>query len=256
VKTFNVFIAISLDSGSAGAANFSFIGNLNHDNAVQEFNFEVEGAARAVMLRTWSFAGGTNAQGQVIADGGFDPVVSLFNSSTGALISFNDDSHLVTDPASGAAFDSLVAANLSAGNYTATVTLFGSFPVGLLTGGFTGSGYEGFGSRTSQWALDVSNVETATVGASYISEVTPVPEPDSFAMLVAGLGLLGIVARRKGTIAQCHGMSLRRPGIRLIIGGPQWWMRPFASTAARSGYSTYQMRQVQAIQLAVPEAYG
>ena len=81
---------------------------------MQEFNFEVEGAAREVALRTWSFAGGTNAEGQVIKNGGFDPVVSLFNSSTGARDSFNDDSGLVMDPLSGAAWDSFLATNLSA----------------------------------------------------------------------------------------------------------------------------------------------
>jgi hypothetical protein len=39
MKVFNLFIAIGLISGSASAANFSFIGNLNHNDAVQEFNF-------------------------------------------------------------------------------------------------------------------------------------------------------------------------------------------------------------------------
>ncbi len=220
MKVFNLFIAISLISGSASAANFSFIGNLNHDDAVQEFNFEVEGAAREVTLRTWSFAGGTNAEGQVIQAGGFDPVVSLFNSSTGALISFNDDgfhyqvpdtenefptfpyfpyfpnfSNIPFFPSTNSAYDSLLATNLSAGNYTVTVTQFKSFPVGsFLTNGFSGSDSENFASRTSHWALDVSNVENATVGATYISQV---PEPDSFAMLLAGLGLLGFMAKRK-----------------------------------------------------------
>ncbi len=222
MKVFNLFIAIGLISGtaSASAANFSFIGNLNHDDAVQEFNFEVEGAAREVTLRTWSFAGGTNAEGQVIQAGGFDPVVSLFNSSTGALISFNDDgfhyqvpdtenefptfpyfpyfpnfSNIPFFPSTNSAYDSLLATNLSAGNYTVTVTQFKSFPVGSsLTNGFSGSDSENFASRTSHWALDVSNVENATVGATYISQV---PEPDSFAMLLAGLGLLGFMAKRK-----------------------------------------------------------
>jgi hypothetical protein len=73
MKIVNLFIAISLMSGSASAANFSFIGNLSNDDAVQEFTFEVEGTAREVTLRTWSYAGGTNAQGQAIANGGFDP---------------------------------------------------------------------------------------------------------------------------------------------------------------------------------------
>lgn len=179
MKTFNVFIAIGLISGSASAADFSFIGNLNQDDAVQEFNFEVEGAAREVTLRIWSYTGGTNAQGQVIPGDGFDPIISLFNS-TGTLIG-------VDNP--------LLTQNLSAGNYTATITQFNSYPVGsLLSEGFNGTTFEDFGSRTSQWALDVSNVESASVGISYISAV---PEPETFTLLLAGLGLLGITARRR-----------------------------------------------------------
>lgn len=198
MKTFNVFIVIILMSGSANASNFSFIGNLGHDDGVQEFNFDVEGAAREVTLRTWSYAGGTNAQGQVISNGGFDPVVSLFNSSTGTLISFNDDSGLVPDPVSRLPYDSLLAANLSAGNYTATISQFHSFPVGpLLSNGFRGTSAENFDSRTSQWALDVSNVESGTIGASYISEVPAIPEPEAFYMLLAGLALLGLIRQRK-----------------------------------------------------------
>lgn len=167
---------------------------------VQEFNFQVEGAAREVTLRTWSYAGGTNAQGTVIERGGFDPIVSLFNSSTGALISSNDDSGLVADPISRATYDSLLAENLSAGNYTATITQFNSFPPGpLLASGFQGTFHQDFGfQRTSQWGLDVLKVENATLRASYISPVTPpIPEPQSLAMLLAGLGLLGLMTRRR-----------------------------------------------------------
>jgi hypothetical protein len=191
------------------------MGSLSHDDAVQEFNFEVEGTAREVTLRTWSYAGGTNARGQVITNGGFDPIVSLFNSSNGALINFNDDSGLVADPVSGAAYDSFVGANLSAGSYTATVTQFQNFPVEpLLSNGFGGSFAENFRSRTSQWALDVSNVENATIGATYISAV---PEPVSVSMLLAGLGVLGFMARRRESISNSPIKTLADPWSGLFI---------------------------------------
>ncbi|MCC2681244.1 MAG: hypothetical protein K0S36_808 [Nitrosospira multiformis] len=47
--------------------------------------------------------------------------------------------------------------------------------------------------RDSHWALDILNVNTASLGASYISEVPSIPEPESYALLLAGLGLIPFV---------------------------------------------------------------
>ncbi|SOD41701.1 DVUA0089 family protein [Nitrosovibrio sp. Nv4] len=193
MKTFGAIIAISLTAGSANGADFSFAGGFNNDNEVQEFNFTVAEAVADVTLRTWSYAGGTNAQGTVIERGGFDPVVSLFNGSTGALIGHNDDGHLILDPVNGFGFDSFLMSNLSAGSYTATVTQYSNFSVGALADGFDGSGRTNFGNRDSHWALDVLNVESASLGASYIS--SPIPEPETYALLLAGLGLIGFMTR-------------------------------------------------------------
>ncbi|MGH8763084.1 MAG: DVUA0089 family protein [Nitrosospira sp.] len=194
MKTFKAIIALSLVTGSANAADFSFAGGFANDNEVQEFNFAVAGAAQDVTLRTWSYAGGTDAAGTVIARGGFDPIVSLFNASTGSLIGVNDDGHLVTDPVSGNSYDSFLMQTLAAGNYTATVTQYSSFPSGSLADGFQGTGHSDFGGRDSHWALDVLNVGSASLGDSYVS---PIPEPESYALLLAGLGLVGFMARRK-----------------------------------------------------------
>lgn len=138
--------------------------------------------------------GGTNAQGTVIQHGGFDPIVSLFNTSTGAQISFNDDGGFVLDPVNGLAFDSFLMNNLSAGSYVATVTQFNNFPAGALADGFRGSGRVDFAALDSHWALDVLNVESASLGASYYSP-PPIPEPESYALLLAGLGLIGFMTR-------------------------------------------------------------
>ena len=90
MKTYEALIAMSLISGSANATDFSFAGNFKHRNEVQELNFTVAGTAKEVVLRTWSFAGGTNAEGAVIEHGGFDPMVTLFDAS-GIRIGFSDD---------------------------------------------------------------------------------------------------------------------------------------------------------------------
>lgn len=56
------------------------------------------------------------------------------------------------------------------------------------------------GSPTAYFAADVLLVSGANVGAT--GAVAAVPEPESYAMLLAGLGVMGaIVRRRKNTAA-------------------------------------------------------
>src|SRR5688572_11867502 len=92
-----VFAVAVGGTGAAQAANFSFTGNLSDPNQELLFNFDV-GVASTVTLRTYSYAGGTNAAGQVIPGGGFDPILALFNSS-GLLINQNDDGGCSAVPA-------------------------------------------------------------------------------------------------------------------------------------------------------------
>src|SRR5690349_21898581 len=194
-KIHAVVLAIGFVTGNANAANFSFTGNFEDDNEVQEFNFTVTAPTSDVTLRTWSYAGGTNAAGAEVARGGFDPIVALFDGS-GNLIDQNDDSDLVSDPISGNAYDSLLTHTLSSGNYTATVTQYSSFAIGpMLADGFSGTFNTNFNDRDSHWALDILNVSSASVGASYISEASPIPEPESHALLLAGFGLITFVIR-------------------------------------------------------------
>lgn len=191
-------LAICFVTGSAHATDFSFAGNFTNDNQVQEFNFAIAGPATDVTLRTWSYAGGTNAAGDEIDRGGFDSIVTLFNASTGAYIAANDDGANVAADTNGAAFDSFLMDNLAAGNYTATLTQYNNFAdQPLLTDGFIGSGQTNFSSRDSHWAFDVLNAESASIGASYIS---PIPEPESYALLLAGLGLVGFMVRRRSKL--------------------------------------------------------
>jgi len=64
--------ALSL-SGLASAADLSFQGSFDSDDAVQIFSFNV-GAASTVTLRSLGYAGGTNANGGIVARrGGHQP---------------------------------------------------------------------------------------------------------------------------------------------------------------------------------------
>ncbi|WP_374278309.1 PEP-CTERM sorting domain-containing protein [Azonexus sp.] len=77
----------------------------------------------------------------------------------------------------------LTFADLSAKYDFSTLTLAGqSFSTASLNGM----------SNTSPWSA-LSNTSVATVSYS----LAPVPEPESYAMLLAGLGVMGFVARRR-----------------------------------------------------------
>ena len=87
-----IVAAVLATSSSSALANLSFTGNLADDNDVELFDFTLASTSD-VTLRTWSYAGGTNAAGNLIAAGGFDPIVSLFfgTGSPAILFDANDD---------------------------------------------------------------------------------------------------------------------------------------------------------------------
>jgi hypothetical protein len=181
MKAFKIaFVIAGLTVGSAFASDFSFTGNLKDGDEVQPFFFTVT-EPTTITLQTFSYDGGTNAAGTKIPSGGFDPTISLFDAISGRLIAFNDD-----NSASAGLWDSFLQMDLNAGNYIATLTQFASFAAGsLLSDGFSGSG----GTVGSlHWAVDILNASSASVAVPYIS---PIPEPESYAMFLAGLGLLG-----------------------------------------------------------------
>jgi len=196
--------AIAL-AAPASAADFSFTGNLANDDQVLFFNFTV-GVPSLVTLRTYSYAGGTNAAGQVIARGGFDPILSLYDGS-GVRVGQNDDggSPLVAiDAVSGRAWDTFFTANLVAGSYTVAVSEFDNFGPANLAGFFPGSSSVGFADvsgvannpRNGHWAFDVLNVGAATqVGGV-------VPEPATWGLMILGMGGIGAVIRRRRNTVQ------------------------------------------------------
>ncbi len=173
--------------------DFSFTGNLSNDDDVQFFNFSVAEIS-SVTLRTWSYAGGTNAAGNEISAGGFDPILALFDSA-GNLIGQNDDGFgVATDPVTGAAFDTFLTSTLNAGDYIVSVMQFNNFVDGsTLASGFPGADTTGFVDdrgdiRSSFWAFDILNVEDASV---------PPPVPVPAAVWLFFSGLIGLIGMRK-----------------------------------------------------------
>jgi hypothetical protein len=192
-------LALLTTCAGASAANFSFTGTFNQDDDVQLFRFAVGGPSfTTVTLQTLSYDGGVNAAGAIIAGGGFDPVISLFDAA-GTLLDENDD---------GIGPDPFLEIALAAGNYLAALTETPNFAVGpnlsdgfqlAGTGNFTAPGgfVDVFGNqRDGHWALDILNVASAAVG------IAAVPAPGTLWLI--GAALLGFAAVSRPRAARIH----------------------------------------------------
>jgi len=197
-------------AGNASAGSYSFTGTFTTDDQVQEFLFTV-GSTSIVTAETFSYAGGTNQAVMTIPEGGFDPYLSIFDSS-GELIGVNNDGTGIVpiDPVVDAGFDSYLSFSngLAPGTYTLILSQSGNEPVGpTLADGFTETGQPDFTpgwygcdtgpfcdpnvvNRTGNWAVDIDNVTSASEAGE-----TPVPEPGS--LVLFGTGIAGIIVLRR-----------------------------------------------------------
>ena len=82
---FGGFLAtVCVSVATATAGTFSFTGSILTDDQLELFQFTAPSASTVV--RTWGYAGGTNAAGTLVPGGGFDPILSVFDA-TGGLVS-------------------------------------------------------------------------------------------------------------------------------------------------------------------------
>jgi hypothetical protein len=223
-----VVIAFCLSVGVASAGNFSFTGTFTHDDQLQIFLFTAPSAS--TMVRTWGYAGGTNANGQIVAEGGFDPILSVFDATGGLvaispLLNANDNgvpcapnppasTCVSADSVTGSEFDSLIALSalnpggiyalvLSEADNTAVGPNFGAGFTQAGQGNFTASEFPCGGpafcdanlaQRTGNWAVDITGVGSATEPG------TGVPEPASMLLLATGITSLALFRRRRNSI--------------------------------------------------------
>jgi hypothetical protein len=241
-KNLAALMVFLLISPIAHATNISFTGTFTHDTDLQYFTFTLANPTPGVALRTWSYSGGTNAAGQVIPSGGFEPTLNLYLADGTQMnpgisgpctipLTGNPVADLLPDPTSGACADVYYPTTLSfpggiwsAGHYIVVLSTFANAGIGNLSDGFFAPeilglappsnftcevGAPGFQGnpptiatdqpfcdewlpnteRTGNWALDILNVDSATLG---------VPEPGTLSLTLAGvLMLLAMRARSK-----------------------------------------------------------
>src|ERR1700722_18373495 len=89
VAAFLVFAGIAALRLSAAPSGVSYTGAFAADDDKREFFFTPP-ATGSVIIRTFSYAGGTNSAGTTVPAGGFDPTISVFDPN-GNLIAYNRD---------------------------------------------------------------------------------------------------------------------------------------------------------------------
>ena len=123
--------ATSAPAVTPGPPASSFTGTFTTDSDEREFFFTLA-AAGPVTIRTYSYAGGINGAGATIPAGGFDPTLSLYDSS-GALISVNQDGGcglVGKDPVTSSCWDAFLPISLPAGTYRVVLTQSTNLPAG------------------------------------------------------------------------------------------------------------------------------
>jgi hypothetical protein len=194
----------------SAASTLSFNGAFGQDESLEWFRVTMN-APGALTVRTWSFAGGVNADGTTIPAGGFAPVLSLFEETGFQLLlavdhaggSGPDCGPRPADPFSGFCWDGYLSTSVGAGSYLLALTEDDNLPFGpTLSEGFSRTGQGNFtgpnflgqpGSfllvsgeqRTSEWALDID-----------ADEAVALPEPGTAQFLGAGI-LLACLARMR-----------------------------------------------------------
>ena len=192
-----------LGSQAASAAydnSFSFTGSFANDNDVQLFDFSLLADSTTLRINTLSLVGGTNAAGTVIAAGGFNPYLSVWDKSTGDFkfdtTAKNTGAEARIDNASDDPYGTLAA-----GNYILALSQFDNTAVGtLFSEGFAagqglafGAGFPSFvnNGTSGHWAVDIYNVDSASIAA--------VPLPGAVGFMISGLLALVSLTRRKIT---------------------------------------------------------
>ncbi len=194
----SVIATFTLPANAATLSSESFTGTLNSDDSVSLFNFTVDTPAR-VGIRTLSYGGGLLADGTDIPHGGFDPILTLFDSNN-TFLGFNDDRGGRSDPTIGSAYDSRIVRSLNPGTYTVAVSQFNNFHNesngNTPLAGFHRQGEPNF--TASDFGCSAGQFCNADGDSRTNRWVAEVPEPSTILGSGLILGLLGLFRRWKG----------------------------------------------------------
>jgi hypothetical protein len=211
---------LAATAASLSAESLSFTGSLNTSEDVFTTTFTLT-AADTVTFQTWGFGGGTNAAGQAISAGGFDPLVSLFNGSLATATMDTDSfgnpladadnlsnppwSYVGNCPAAGTVAigtandcgDVFMQAALAAGTYTLVLTDANYIPAAIFDNGALSEGFLDLTAGVFQTCDSNSNA-CITPNGNYAVDIvtaqpdlqTVIPEPSTLPLLCIGFAVL------------------------------------------------------------------
>jgi hypothetical protein len=213
-------------SASAFTTALSYTGTLATPETDEAFTFTLTSSS-VVTFQTWGFGGGTNAAGNAIAPGGFDPLISLFAGS-GPNINIMTDG--VSDPLADAdnllnppwsyvgncppggtvniggnsdCGDDYMQTGLSAGTYTLVLTDANYIPFAVYDNGNLSEGFSDLTNGIFQ-TCDPGNNTCITPNGNYavdiVSSGLATPEPVTLPLLGAGLAALAGLKQFKGKV--------------------------------------------------------
>ena len=197
--------------------SFSYTGALSTPSDVFETSFTLS-MPDTIHFQTWSFGGGTNAAGQVILAGGFDPLISLFSGPVADAAMYVDGSgnpladadNLINSPwsyvgncppagavAVGANHDcgdDFMSVALPSGTYTLVLTDANYVPDAVYDNTVLAEGFTDFTNGIFQTCDPVSNA-CITPNGNYAVDILSAaaisaPEPQAVTLLGIGLAAL------------------------------------------------------------------
>lgn len=179
---------LALAAAASNAATFSFAGDIATQKDVVIIPFSLNEDATNIKVWTDSYLGGVN----------FDPITAVWHAD-GTLIDQNDDNPNIA--AGQTVFDSgLTFATLAKGSYFFTIATYNNFAKGPnMSDGFKYDADPAVPLQT--WCQPASHCGMGTHFSVHLDGVdaasAPVPEPSTYAMLLAGLAIVPVVARRQ-----------------------------------------------------------
>lgn len=192
----------------ANAATLTFTGSLTADDSV--FTYTLTTASTQVFnFYTTSYGGGANLNGSVTPSGGFDPVLTLFSTTTGNVLGFGGGTGMCQgssskDPKTGLCEDASFSATLAAGAYTLDLTEFPNEAIGKLADGFLFAGdstvtgdFCGVSGGTFLQSDVAPCVQRSSNYAVNISSTTPVPEPPTWLLISPVAAVVALFKRRR-----------------------------------------------------------